>query len=394
MNQTTINILNQVFSIYNGSIVNLESGSIQIAKEIFNAVVLISIAIFGFNLLLRKNQDLSDTHIELVKQLIYLIFLYAFINNFGTILTTIYSWINDTGNYLGNKASLASINTPVMSISPVNIFGIGVDVAKKMLTIPVSWNIFNDILVAFFAVISAAAVLFCFAVIGLELILVQIGGKIILAGGIFLLGFAGLPWAREYAERYIHTFFHVGIKMIFIYMLVGIGMSLSQNWVTVLGQANKDKIIETYMAVAVASYVYYKLCTKLPDQAVSWLTGRISMGFETASDVKGAIKTVAAAPAAVKSMAIKMAAGAAGIQGMNKAVAAAGQVAKAKLDSEGKEANSLNTGMETIKTLGAAQKVEWDKKVDGTKGGKLAQNVLDTIPKPKKDKNQKGQEGP
>ena len=63
--------------------------------------------------------------------------------------------------------------------------------------------------------------MYCFAVIGLELILVQIGSQIILAGGIFLLAFSGLQWTRDYAERYVHTFFHIGIKMIFIYILVG-----------------------------------------------------------------------------------------------------------------------------------------------------------------------------
>ena len=49
-----------------------------------------------------------------------------------------------------------------------------------------------------------------------------------------------------------------------------------------------------------------------------------------------------------------------------------------------KKQTLLNTGWETIKTLGAAEKVEWDKKVDETKGGKLAKDILDTIPKPKK----------
>ena len=75
---------------------------------------------------------------------------------------------------------------------------------------------------------------------------------------------------------------------------------------------------------------------------------------------------------------------AAGIQGISKAVSTANQVARTTLASQGKKANPLNTGWETVKTLGAAKKVEWDKKVDDTKGGKLAKNILATIPKPKK----------
>jgi ketol-acid reductoisomerase len=67
---------------------------------------------------------------------------------------------------------------------------------------------------------------------------------------------------------------------------------------------------------------------------------------------------------------------AAGIQGMSKALNTASQVGKAN-------------GTGAIKTLGAAQKVEWDKKVDETKGGKLAKDILATVPKPKKTTSRK-----
>ena len=84
-------------------------------------------------------------------------------------------------------------------------------------------------------VLAAAVVMYCFAVIAIELILIQIGSKIILAGGIFLLAFSGLQWTKEYAERYVHTFFHIGIKMIFIYILVGIGAGLARDWAQLSG---------------------------------------------------------------------------------------------------------------------------------------------------------------
>ena len=70
--------------------------------------------------------------------------------------------------------------------------------------------------------------------IAIELLLLQIGSQIILAGGIFLLAFSGLEWTRDYAERYVHTFFHIGVKMLFIYILVGIGAGLTKNWAQIL----------------------------------------------------------------------------------------------------------------------------------------------------------------
>ena len=176
--------------------------------------------------------------------------------------------------------------------------------------------------------------------------------------------------------------------MIFIYILVGLGIGLAQNWAQILDQAPEGHIIDDYIAVMMSTFVYYKICLKLPDQAVSYLTGRLSMNFETASTIHsaitktregivGTIKNVKAAGAGLEGIS-------AGIQGMSKAVSTARKVGEASLAGQGKKVNLESVGIEAIKTLGAAAKVEWDKEVDETRGGKLAKNILATIPKPKR----------
>jgi len=373
----TVDIINQLISQYTGSITNLQTGSITLGKELFNAVALISIGILGLNHLLRKNVDMVDADIELIRWLVYLDFFYAFIANFSNVYSFIFSSIQQIGSYLGTQAAGKAVD-----ISPSNIFHIGINLALKILGSNITLNLFRNILYPLTSVLTAALILFCFASIGLELILVQIGSQIILAGGIFLLAFSGFQWTRDYAERYVHTFFHIGIKMIFIYILVGLGVGLAQTWSQVVINAPWQKVLDYDIAVCLSTYIYYKLCLKLPDQAVSWLTGRFPLSFETAPSVNAAVKG-----------AFKVAAGAvggaAGIAGMSKAVGVASQVVKTTLASQGKKENLLNTGWETIKTLGAANKAvkqeEWDRKVADTKGGKIAKNILDSIPKPKKN---------
>jgi type IV secretion system protein TrbL len=368
----TVDIINQLINQYTGSITNLQTGSIALGRELFNAIALISVAMLGLNHLLRKNVDMVDADIELIRWLIYLDFFYAFITNFSGIYSFVYSSIQQIGNYLGTRAAGKAVD-----ISPSNIFNIGIALSLKILGSNITLNLFRNLLYPLVSVITAAVILFCFASIGLELILVQIGSQIILAGGIFLLAFSGFQWTRDYAERYVHTFFHVGIKIIFIYILVGLGVELAQGWSQVVINAPWQKVIDYDIAVCLSTYIYYKLCVKLPDQAVSWLTGRLAMGFDAAAEVKAVVRTMVKIPAA--------AAGAvAGIQGMSKAVSVANQVAKTTLESQGKKTNLENTEAEVIRTLGAAGKVEWEKKVDETKGGKLAKNILATIPKPKK----------
>ncbi len=379
---STVDIFNQLINQYTGSITNIQSGSITLGLDLFNSMALISVGLLGLKHLLRKNVDMVEANIELIKWLMYLIFFFGFITNYPKIYPFIFNSIQQVGNYLGAKASGSPIK-----ITPENIISIGFHITRKIFSINLKFNLLRDLFMILISILAAAVVMYCFAVITIELIFVQIGSQIILAGGIFLLAFSGFQWTRDYAERYVHTFFHIGIKMIFIYILVGLGIGLANNWAQILDQAPKGHIIDDYIAVMMSTFVFYKLCIKLPDQAVSYLTGRLSMGFDAAASVNAAIKGVP-----------KVAAGAvgvvAGFQGMGKAISMASQVGKTNVESQGKKANFGNIGFEAIKTLGAASKVEWDKKVGETKGGKLAKNILASIPKPKKQTNSKPKKTP
>jgi len=157
--------------------------------------------------------------------------------------------------------------------------------------------------------------------------------------------------------------------------LIGIGGGLTNNWAQVLTHIPPNLDFQYYFAIVMATFVFYKLFQKLPDQATVYLTGRFPMNFDTASSVHSAItKTregIVGTYKNVKAVRAYMQDKTAEIQGMSKAIRTAIQVGK-------------TNGIGAIKTLGAAQKVEWDKKVDETKGGKLAKDILATIPKPKK----------
>ena len=201
------------------------------------------------------------------------------------------------------------------------------------------------------------------------------------------MAFSGLQWTRDYAERYVHTFFHLGIKMVFIYILVGLGVELAQGWSQVVIHAPWDKVLDVDIAVCLATYIYYKLCLKIPDQAVSYLTGRLSMGFEASTSVGAAFKAIPKVPSAVTNVV-------AGIQGFDKAVATANQVARSNIVAQGKSPDFKNVGLESIRTLGAASHVEWEKKLDETKGGKIAKDILASTLKPKKTSTRKPKPDP
>jgi type IV secretion system protein TrbL len=373
MDSVAVSIFNQLLGQYNGSISAIQSGSIDIAKELFNAIALFSVATLGINRLLSKNVDMIESNIELIRLLIYLNVFYLFISQYDQLLPLIINSFKAAGIYMGSKASGYALST-----NPGNIINIGVSIASKILNAAKNHTSLANIGLSLIAVAAAGVVLYCFGVVAIELILIDIGSRIILSACIFLLAFAGSTWTREYAEHYVHAFFHIGLKMLFVYILVGIGAGLTKNWSQILDNVPIGQIIEYYVAVIMASFVYYKICQKLPDQAVVYLTGRFPMNYDTASSINAALKET-----------FKMAKGAAvglpGIVGITKAVSAANQSAKVTLEGQGKKGNLLNTGLETIKTLGAARTAvkqeEWDRKVNDTQGGKMAKNISDNMPK-------------
>ncbi len=380
-------IVNQVIDQYTGSISNIQSASAGIGLGLFNTIAAISIALLALNHLLRKNVDMVDAHLELIKWLIYLNFFYYFIVNYNTINKLFFDAVDQIGNLLGNRAS--GLPT-VTDIKPQTLFHIGFLVAKNIWTLNVTFNLLKDLQMVLIAVLAGAVVLYCFAVIGLELILVQIGAHIILSGGIFLLAFSGLQWTRDYAERYVHTFFHIGIKIIFIYILIGLGLGLAKTWLQgVPNTSDLGTIIDYDIGLALSAYIYYKLCLKLPDQAVSWLTGRFPLSFETAPAVNVVVKESVKEFKKVKDTMERTPEK----DGMRQAQSAAGQLARTTLAGQGRKPNFFNTKLETIKTLGEARsevkQEEWDTKVKDSQGGKMAKNILDKMPKqdPKNDSN-------
>ncbi len=386
LTSTVMSIFNQLTGQYSGSIAGIQSGSIAIGKELFNAIALLSVGLLGINRLLNKNVDMVASNIELIRWLIYLNVFYLFLTEYDQFLPLIINSFQQAGTYLGGQAG----GTYIVP-TPAGIIGNGFDIALQITHIAFKRTLFLNISMALISVSVIVVILYCFGRIAIELLLIQIGSQIILAGGIFLLAFSGLQWTRDYAERYVHTFFHMGIKMLFMYVLIGIGAGLTNNWANSLNNISDNLIFQYFFAMVMATYVFYMLCLKLPEQATVYFTGRFPMAFEAVPSLPDVVKDVNS----LRKKAVEWGTGkVSGMQGDAKARSAASQVARMNLEAQGKTPTAQDIQKEAIKTLGAAKKIEWEKKVDDTPGGKLAKDILDAIPKPKKTPKGKTKKDP
>ena len=166
-----------------------------------------------------------------------------------------------------------------------------------------------------------------------------------------------------------------------MYLLVGIGSGLTSHWAQTLDNIPNNEIFQYQFAVVMATFVYYVLCQKLPEQATVYFTGRFPMGFNVVPSlpdvVKGAIHLgKQAGDAYTQSKA--------DVQGYEKAYTAATQAAESSFQAQGRNATPQEIHQEAIKTLGEArqelQQADWGKVVDDTEGGKIAQNIIENIP--------------
>ena len=64
----------------------------------------------------------------------------------------------------------------------------------------------------------------------LSTLLLVVESYIVVAAGVIFLGFGGSRWTTPYVERYIGLGVSTGIKIMLLYMLIGVGMSLSGGW--------------------------------------------------------------------------------------------------------------------------------------------------------------------
>jgi len=375
-----VSIFNQLLGQYNGSVAAIQQGSVAIGKELFFTLALISVAVLGINRLLSRNVDVVETNIELVKLLIYLNVFYLFIDQFPNLLPQIVESFKQAAFYMGNlinqNTNLHNTTHFIIATNPGDVLNLGVNITTTVLDITRKQTNFLNFGLSLIGVAAAAVILFCFGCIAIKLVIIEISSRIILSAGIFLLAFSGTQWTRDYATRYIGSFFGVGIQMLFTYLLIGIGSGLANNWVNTLVNVSGDKLIEAYIAVIMATFVYYKISLTLPEQAAGYLSGGLSIntgigaGLAAAAAVTGA--GIYGAWKGIAGTRAKM-------EGAKRAWSAASQAAPKNSPSSNPIAKAIDNFGSTIKTLGDAdnkiQQERWDSHIDSTYSGKLAQKI-------------------
>jgi len=244
------------------------------AEKIFLGLVLIEIIITCVHFLTDQDEP-TRLLAELVKKSLALGFLYAMIVNAPIWFSAIIQGFQQIG---GQAAGIPGL-------SPSSAFNSGLALFQIIYRGFGSLGWFHVTLAALIALIAGLIMFLSFALIAGQMLLALCEAYVGAGGGVLLLGFSGSRWTIKFAEGFVGWILGVGIKVFFLYLMVGIGLTITAGWNTaLLGWTAGDPSLP--LTIAGGAPIFALLAWTIPNTAASIVGGAVSLNlshaFETA----------------------------------------------------------------------------------------------------------------
>ena len=260
------------------------------ANNLFFWLALIEFTWSAAVMLLEKH-DLQSWTAALIRRIMWIGAFYALLIN-GRI------WIPaiiESFNILGQQAS----NTGPMS--PSDVFMRGINIAGALMDGASSSAFFTSPGTSLACVLAAALTVISFIGITIQFVVAMVESYIIVAAGVIFLGFGGSRWTAPYVERYIGLGVSNGVKIMLLYLLVGVGMNISLGWIPE-AQAISTSATPAMSAFEVmgSALIFLMLCWQIPKLFSAVLGGAPAL---TGGDLLATGTAVAAGTVALGSLA-------------------------------------------------------------------------------------------
>jgi type IV secretion system protein TrbL len=233
------------------------------ANTLFGILATIEFAWSAAVMLLEKT-DLQSWTSALVRKIMWIGAFYALLLNGRVWIPTII----DSFEKIGQTAS--GFN----QIAPSDVFAQGIDIAGALMASSSTAAFFQNLGTSLAMVVAAALVALAFTGIAIQFIVAMVESYIIVAAGFIFLGFGGSRWTVPYTERYIGLAFSIGLKIMLLYLLIGTGMNLSNDWMT---DAEKVSLslnpAMSAFEIMGAALIFLMLCWQVPKLFAAVLGG-------------------------------------------------------------------------------------------------------------------------
>lgn len=129
---------------------------------------------------------------------------------------------------------------------------------------------------ALLAIASGVCIFIAFALIAAQILVALIEAYVGIAGGVLILGFSGSRWTMKFAESFIGWYLGVCTKIFFLFLLVGIGLTLTDEWNQTLQNWKGDNV-SVPIAIAGAAFIFFIVARQISNTASAMVGQSVTM---------------------------------------------------------------------------------------------------------------------
>src|ERR1700722_3290309 len=190
------------------------------ALKLFFALFLIDIIVTWIQYTAEGQLDPSYFLGRMIKHILSGGFIYLMIVNAFTWMNAVITSFSDIGAAVSGLPNL----------SPQSILQLGGKMAQTIFDAPASTSVMSNLEMAIIQSVSGFVVLLAFTITAIALLFTLVESYIAIGGGVILLGFGGSRFTGSAAEGYFPFVIRVGVRLLFFYLVLGVGVQLATQW--------------------------------------------------------------------------------------------------------------------------------------------------------------------
>jgi len=250
---------------------------LAVTTNLFYWLALLEFVVAGIMYMIATPQVREATAGRFLVKIMLISFVYMLITQSGYWVVRLINSFAGVGEYvLGG----------IMSPSEIVAYG-SVLSAAILRSVDLIGMITNPPIVLYLT-LTAFAVMVCYILIAIQVVLTLVQSYILLSAGIFFLAFGAFRATVSLAENYLMACVHVGIKLMVLYFVVALGEPLTRTWATMLREdqlftTDIGPILEVFAGVAILAFIVWYIPNRIAGQITQGANLGLSAAMRTGS---------------------------------------------------------------------------------------------------------------
>jgi P-type conjugative transfer protein TrbL len=202
------------------------------ALKLFFALFLIDIIVTWIQYAAEGQLDPSYFLSRMLKHILSGGFIYLMIVN-------AFPWMNAV---IKSFSTIGASISGLPNLSPQTVLVLGDNMARMIFDTPANASMMSNLEIAIVQSVCGFFVLLAFTITAAALLFTLVEAYLAVGGGVLLLAFGGSRFTASAAEGYFPFVIRVGVRILFFYLVLGVGVQLANQWNAAMTAACKPVI--------------------------------------------------------------------------------------------------------------------------------------------------------